>query len=416
MVRTTTIQCEYCNKKILTRFQIGYYDIPFAFYCNCGVTIEGCLNFENGKFDLTNAKEIETDFDDIDYYINLSSEFYCRKMAPFKGIEDMLSNGMTPFMISINCFDGENSIISAGEKMSEFDNFKKDIWPRVKPLYELLFNGHYELIKEKIDKFPILLNVENELDAYMTLHQIVVVNLSNLFKEKVLESYISIAKDIFCSDKINEINEFIKFLKTRMNFNTLSKKIFQIYSEWIDNFYKYLPIVYMSFAEHGDYLDKKQYGISTISFDELKSFYEKSYELILEMLAFIVGLNNIFERCDFNSFYDGSNVKDFDSYMKLTKYNRINAVFDGDMFSKCLSLNRNARNSIAHFDYEYDKATQLITFYDRHKDKYSESKLYLRDLAELCFDNLRLIMYINELFYAIRKIDYINAGNTIHVK
>ncbi len=414
MVASTTIKCNYCNKRILARFQVGYNNIPFDFYCPCGVSINGKYILDNTKLELVNAKEVNTNLDEIDYYINLSSEFYSKKLAEYKGLNDMISNGLTPFMISIMCFEDDN-IVDVGRKVSIYLDYQKNDWTKIKPLYELFFNNKIELIKQSISEYSFLLDIENTLDAYMALHQINIIKFSNIFDEDILKKYIEITHDISNVDKNNGLLKFIEYIKEKENFTLLSKKIFEVYNEWIENFDKFLPIVYMSFANNKK-LSKEEYGITTINLDGLKSFYVKSYELILELLLVPVGLNNIFERGEYNLFYKESKAKNFDSYFLLNKYDRVYTLSDDDKFSKYLNLNRHVRNSISHFDYEYDKLTQLITFYDRFKGKCSTNPMYLRDFAEICFDNFKLLVYLNELFYSIRKVDYVSLGNIIHIK
>jgi hypothetical protein len=414
MVASTTIKCNYCNKRILARFQVGYNNIPFDFYCPCGVSINGKYILDNTKLELVNAKEVDTNLDEIDYYINLSSEFYSKKLAEYKGFDDMISNGLTPFMISIMCFEDDN-IVDVGRRVSIYLDYQKNDWTKIKPLYELFFNNKIELIKQPINEYSFLLDIENTLDAYMALHQINIIKFSNIFDEDILKKYIEITHDIFNVDKNNELLKFIEYIKEKENFTLLSKKIFEVYNEWIENFDKFLPIVYMSFANNKK-LSKEEYGITTINFDSLKSFYVKSYELILELLLVPVGLNNIFERGEYNLFYEESKAKNFDSYFLLNKYDRVYTISDDDKFSKYLNLNRHVRNSISHFDYEYDKLTQLIIFYDRFKGKCSKNQMYLRDFAEICFDNFKLLVYLNELFYSIRKVDFVSSGNIIHIK
>ncbi len=416
MVSSTTIKCNFCGNRIMIRFQVGYNDIPFDFYCPCGVSINGKFCISPSKLKLANAKEVETDFNNIDYYINLSSEFYSRKLIKYKGYEDMISEGMTPFIVSINCFGGDINIIDAGRRISAFLEYQRNRWSKIKPLYELFFNKKIDLIKKTIDKYSIFLDVESQLDAYMALHQVNIMEFNNILDENALKQFIEIANDINNAENCDELLRFINYIKEKEDFNLLSKKVFEVYNEWIENFDKFLPIVYMVFAEHKEALDYEHYGITTINFDELKSFYVKSYELILELILVLVGLNNIFERGSYDLFFEQSKAQSFESYFSLSKYDRVYTMSDNDKFSKCINLNRHVRNSISHFDYEYDKIAQLITFYDRYRGNCTKNEMYLRQFAEICFDNFKLLVYLNELFYSIRKIDYVNLGFVIHIK
>lgn len=53
---------------------------------------------------------------------------------------------------------------------------------------------------------------------------------------------------------------------------------------------------------------------------------------------------------------------------------------------------------------------QLITFYDKYKSSEKIIEMYLFDFALLCYENIKFIVYLNELFYNIKKIGYIKNG------
>ena len=82
-------------------------------------------------------------------------------------------------------------------------------------------------------------------------------------------------------------------------------------------------------------------------------------------------------------------------------------VDEKEPFGKPISsLNNRVRNAIQHFDSDIDYETQLITFKDRNKSV----DLYLIDFADLCIENFRIIFYVLELVYNLRKIDFIQKG------
>lgn len=61
---------------------------------------------------------------------------------------------------------------------------------------------------------------------------------------------------------------------------------------------------------------------------------------------------------------------------------------DSEPFSKAIILNRNVRNAIAHFNYDFDSGSQRIIFSDKHKGRENAVELYLIDLAILCYENI----------------------------
>ena len=86
------------------------------------------------------------------------------------------------------------------------------------------------------------------------------------------------------------------------------------------------------------------------------------------------------------------------------------ALIPEEPFSKCIDMNRNVRNAIAHYTYDFDSSTQKIFFHDKYRNNESVTELYLCDLALLCYDNITILTYLNELFYNLRKIDFLESG------
>ena len=153
-------------------------------------------------------------------------------------------------------------------------------------------------------------------------------------------------------------------------------------------------------------------------------FYADSYELILDYVGVAIGLNNIVVRGDHNTFPENTVyvnkqtrcVESFENYQEIVKSSRLNLLVTNEPFSKAIPLNRNVRNAIAHFNYEFDAGTQKITFSDKHKNKENTVELYLIELALLCYENISVLVYLDELLYSIRKIHYTKLGMSPNIK
>ena len=166
------------------------------------------------------------------------------------------------------------------------------------------------------------------------------------------------------------------------------------------------------------------YGVSIVFFKrninsdyyKVLSFYQDSYELILDLIVFAIGMNNIEIRNDYNCFPEKIGVNDFEKLYKNAKYNRINFIKDDEPYFKYINMDRNIRNSIAHFDYEYDNELQLFTFHDSGKEGEVSRKITLYDFEVICFKNLKMIIYLNEIFYSIRKLSCLDDGLTLNIK
>lgn len=67
-------------------------------------------------------------------------------------------------------------------------------------------------------------------------------------------------------------------------------------------------------------------------------------------------------------------------------------------------------------NYDFDSDSQRIIFSDKHKGRENAVELYLIDLAILCYENISVLTYLNELLYTLRKIEYVSEGMCIHIK
>lgn len=416
MIKRSVVKCDFCKEKILLRFQMGYFDIPFDFYCpNCGISISGTKLINSNRLILNNAQNIGEDIEDVRYYGNFSTEFLNKKISKFNCLDDIISDNFGPFMNSVMIFNTNEEYIQIMDKVSKFLRFKNTIWKNLNPLYELFFNDKLELIKTPLSNYSNNYIIKNDLDATIALHQLTIIGISNIMPTNTLKEYIETTYKIMLGKDIKEIFVFIDFLKSKIDFKYLSQKIIQIYDKFIVNFEKYMAVIILSLGDKTSLIDKENYGISTINFENMKPFFVESYELILEMITLPIGLNNIIERKQYNNFSEKSNVKNFDSYFNQSKYNRIKSLISEETFSKNLNMDRHVRNALSHYDYKLDKENQIITFYDWNKNKSENIEMYIFDFALLCYENIKLIVYLNELFYCLKKLNYLQMGMKPHI-
>lgn len=416
MIDRLYIKCDFCRTNILLRFQMGEFDIPFSFCCpSCNVNINGIrkIVLEN-SLELNNAIQIEET--EPNYYADLSIELPHRKIQKYISFESMYSNGFSPFIDMTRLFDTQQNYIDVMKSVGDFLTFKTHNWNLLKPLYELYFSNRIDLIREPILKFSSHYTVKNRLDVAMALHQLSVIGFNKILAPNSLNVFMRYANKIIEKETIDEVRKFVEFLKCNTEFDFELKRIVKIYSRWIEDFEKYIPIVTISLGNIREKFNKEIYGITTISFENMINFYKDTYELLLDMITIAIGLNNIFIRGKFDKFSVESNVANFDVYNNLVKSQRLKALIPEEPFSKCIEMNRNVRNAIAHYTYDFDSSTQKILFYDKYKNKENIVELYLCDLALLCYDNITILIYLNELFYNLRKIDFIDSGMKTNIK
>ena len=413
MIKPSIVKCNVCEEKILLRFQLGYYNIPFVFNCpNCGISINGFQDISNGNLIINVAKEIDSDLNQVKYYGNFSVEFLNKKITEFENIEEIIKKDFSPFMRTASLFDNIEEYSQINEKINKFMKFKLEKWGTIYSLYELLFDGRIDYIKKEVSKYSNKYNIINELDACIALHQLFLIDLHNILPENTLGKYMDLSEKIFNPEKCTEINEFINYVKTKVNFKVLNSKIIELYNRWITEFEKYMAVVSLCISDKLDKTDKDTFVMSTINFESMKSFYSDSYELILDLIWIPIGLNNIYERGNYNLFNDICGIENFDKYFSIKiKLNKNKALIDNEIFSIYLNTDRKVRNSISHYDYMLDNNNQKVTFYDNENDV----EMYIVDFAKLCYENVILITYLNELYYSLIKYDYINMGLNLNI-
>lgn len=358
MVDNVFIQCDYCKTKIRMRFQMGYFDIPFVFCCpECGVHIHGLREIVKGNSTkINNASVIDFDLDTPHYYADFSVELPHAKTAKYESIEKMAEAGFSPFLMTSRLY-GNDSCIDLIKNMQSFLLFRGSFWPKLTPLYDLFFNGRIDLTQEHFLKISPRFEVKNELDAMVALHQSTILGMRAILNNGVLGEFTEAAKKITAPATLSKLKNFIVALGGKEYFDSVSKRLIRIYSRWMTNFEKYIPATMLSLGGAADKFDKEVFGIATTSFEDMKSFYADSYELILDFVDVAIGLNNIVVRGDYNSFPSNSvkvkkknQVETFEEYRELVKSTRLNLLIDNEPFSKAIPLNRNVRNAIAHFN------------------------------------------------------------------
>lgn len=412
MITRLNVKCNFCKCNILLRFQMGEFDIPFSFNCpECNVNINGTRRMTSkNPLELNNAELIDEGKEPINYFADFSTELPQRKIQKYISFEQMYSTGFSPFMDMIGLFDEQEYYLKIVKTMQSFINFRENSWNRLKAFYDLYFNNKIELIKEPILEFSPNYKVNNKLDAAMALHQLSTIGIARSLKPNTLEEFTSYANKIFTELDMNETKNFLKTLKNDMDFDFQLKRLIKIYSRWMEDFEKYMPMVTIALGNLREKFNKELYGISTNSLEDMIDFYQDTYELMMDMTIIPIGLNNIIVREKNDIFPPESNIENYNKYFDLGKPQRLKALILDEPFSKYIEINRNVRNAIAHYTYDFNSSTQKITFYDKYKNNENEVELYLCDLALLCYDNITILTYLNELFYNLRKIDLLNEG------
>lgn len=419
MVYNQFINCNLCETRINLRAQIGYFDIPFNLHCpKCSTHIYGKLLIIQEKIDI----KLELENAHIDKKeMNPNEKYYCAELSAEFPTNKMYLRGLneydlSPFIRNSIFYEDFSKAIEATQNAMLFAHHFESRWKKLKSYYELLWNNQDSLLYPKLEnelskyEFIPLSKVINELDANMSLHQLLMTTtkLTSALKPETLNDYIELSELIFGNqDLLEEIKKFT--LSISSQFNNIQKKAFKLIDTFLKIYDQLIPIVALRNEGCLDNVDKERYGLMTTNFEELSDFYAKSYEWILDNINVVIALNNIVSRNDYNIC---ENNKPYDDILKIgSKYNKLEYINDSEPFSTpTSSLKNRIRNAIQHFDNEIDYMSQIIVFTDSHRGKTRQESMYLIDFADLCVENFSIIIYILELIYSLRKFSYISDG------
>ena len=322
----------------------------------------------------------------------------------------------TPFIRNPIFYKDRSKATDALEKSMVFAQYFEDRWKKLKVYFNLFWNNQHYVLYPKLEKeisnykFIPLTSVNNDLDAIMSLHQLLLTTtgLSYALPPETLDEYIHISNLMITNKEIIEKTQ--KFASTiAPEFNMIEKKSFKLIDDFSKIYEQLIPVIALRNSESLRNVDKEKYGIMTTNFDELSDFYVKSYEWILDNIDVVIALNNISSR---NEYTNCANSKTFDQIHKLgSKYQKLDYIDKLEPFSPPTdSLKNRIRNAIQHFDNEIDYVSQRITFTDKHRGNIRKESIYLMDFANLCIENFSIIIYILELIYQLRKLTYISEG------
>lgn len=380
---------------------MGYFDIPIEFSCpRCGTKLSG-KKFTDFRFEINNAVECD-ESDEYEYYQTFSVEFPHRKIVKKDPDQKIIIDGFSPFMLTFSTVGQEYPKIM--EKLNKYLEYLDNIWPNLKIAYDLFDHKKYQYMDEHFQKISDKYIIDNELNGLMALHHIKTQNTLYITPKLINDKIYGLTKEITCLTVKNNTIEFIDRLNRELFFTNSFNRYLEIMNLWNENFLNFFPAIVLYLGNAADKIDKKKYGMSTISYDKLMDFYSKSYELIADMSILICGMNNIFHRGDYNLFL--SKQMDFDKLMSPRKLDRLAHINGDERFSLNIQLNNKVRNAISHFTRQIDNNTQLITFDDRNKI----NEMYLMDLAILCVENYYVLLYLDEIAYILKRNDLTYKG------
>lgn len=173
----------------------------------------------------------------------------------------------------------------------------------------------------------------------------------------------------------------------------------------LNDIQKIIPSMIYASAGVSDVQQRGDLKIVTISYKEAISCYVRGYEILIKGLKTIVGVNNLVENGNIDTFTNPKlgGITSITKFAELTggkmiehleNYVTINSFLDG-------ALNNKVRNAAEHEGIRYDATNQHITC---HYDTKDDSKVYELSLIALCKMCYIQLLHIIEITLLARKI------------
>lgn len=414
MVFAVPFRCDICDTCISLKIQaddsLFTYDYPISLECpNCGNQINFHYNKDKGilplRYRIHEEKNVSTEYDL--YYSALLPVDAKLHFKPSKNIT------LTPFMFLSTIYDGEKVVLQ--NKVGK--QFLENVYPYRKAFQELLpiyRKGNTVAYSKK------LTYIFNITQKYIPISDIKTCRiqlfelLQNTYNNLSTDEYLSQIANPYLVDTIDVKN--IDSLKVPfaeitniVNYNHWQKQAFDFISDMIAKFEKYMPSLF--YCTIGDFEVPHKYAVETytISAKDVVQDYDKSFNLIKDLLSLIVGLSNfrltgsiddfpnenggmkgISSMKDFNLLTDGLKID------KLQDYGEVNDYLAG-------GFNHKIRNGIGHRRWDVVPDTQIIQFRYNQNDDNVHYDIQLVDLGYLVVINLLHIMEFVLLIEKLKK-------------
>ena len=414
LVTNITRACEVCGTVIKFRFQVDRVDIPVSVYCpDCNTHIFGLIRIEQDKFGIhPEINHISNDEKGNPKYImELSSTFFMKKSSLYTGKVDL-----TPFLRSLDTKDDWGNV----QRINKILDFSLTTDKRISNLNRVmnLWNNDKKILlkKQLMNDDEVTKNIKsavsnyvfrNDLDLLMGVHNYMIFTVIPVMSNHAYHNLVRVMRDIFDNMSPFSLISYSKYLNDNNYYSQVNFKVVNLIDKFLVLMPKLIPVIskYDTISE----IDFDIYGVTTISYNELVTFYVELYEFFAEYVDIIIGLNNIYHRGDYEVFNNSDDISDFKSIIDSfgSKYGKYTAnVKFGDKFSASFIgiLDNKIRNSIAHNNHFLDGVNQTLTFKDEYRGRVREHKMPFGLFAYKTVLLFNKVMELNEYYYQVEKV------------
>lgn len=401
------------------RSPAGYqYSTPVRIHCG------KCKTLLSGEFisDDTNIKAYYipknckcVESNKYDFYGEASGEIICNKIERIDGD------------IKVTPIPKPSPVFSFIYSMSEEDrsrfidyacyasNLSND-WDNARIKYDLFLNGEFVLLKEKFSDiaYKVGYDLTNEREIFRYIYFSVLFDCTGVFKRKEIKRTLNDINYKITHLNKSSLTEYLTYLESENRLDYLQNKLFGLVSAYFNVVRFLIPAIGYTYYNNPSQVDKETQGLSTCSFLDISKFYLDTFEVLAECCEIVVGLDNIDNRANYNTF---TNSLDMLKFRQQKKGNRIKFLSANEFFSKTFNLNSNSndlRNAIGHNNYKYDGIMQKIEYTANQNDG-EEKSVYLLDVATECVNLMKCTCIILFYLYELKRFDLILKGYPLDI-
>lgn len=405
------LKCPVCNAITHMRSPAGYISrTPIRVHCG------KCTTLMTGEFicDEQNCicrfvpKNCESVLHtQADFYGEASGELPVHKICPQKKDSLGLPPFPSPAMIFMDMIDTEvlEDYINYACHISELT----ENWDRHIILYNLLLAHKDDLIREKYSncakEWGCNLNSEFEIQKFVHLEYLY--DFGYIFGRAQMKKILTqVNYEINHLDKA-KLKEMMDDILTPDRVYDVQSKMFKIMEGYIAIALYVMPALCTFFIKENRAVDKKNYGISTCSFLDIKNFYLDTFESLASCCDIIKCLDNIKLRGAYNDFGTKMTVENFRFHTR--NGNKVKELISTEFFSSIFALSNDAyelRNAIGHNEYDYDGFRQEILYRPNKRESDTTCSSYLLDVARECIRLMRSSIILEFIVFELTREQY----------
>lgn len=415
----TMIACNTCGAE--THCRIGMSNRrfqPLSFLCEgCGVAIEIDIKDMVGS-GLRNAVEIPFERGSLDQ----KNRFFIDLHLDFPIWSNTYVMGRTPYLVASGMVDKDKILINGIPAVEifrirlDFLNHFGERFNEVKQLLKLYPRSNKELFRKKAIEFlggehaNSLAPEDINVLLYTVLSRVSLAFLEEETVKEVTGRYPEIIIHLAKTHR-EKFDEFYSYIKETGFLDGLQRDCLSLYSRIFELELYLRPAIFLDFCT-GQESKKSSAKISRLGFDSCKDMYKDLSEIVGRQLALVAGINNLIHRGDYNSFLpskDGPALSSLDKFANKVLSEKIKYL-DGCWYKLDEGLlDTDVRNSIAHYTFEYNDLTQIITCYPSKEGLRQENKIEINFLnfMRMILIQFREMHYLHHLIKALYYYEYL---------